>query len=154
LGGKVISKEKALKLIEKTEEEGLVHNVFYNTKEGHFAVCNCCPCCCAVMRGLKEFKAPYIVAGSNFVAVIDQDSCSECGVCAEERCPMDAIEEENNVYKVLSDVCIGCGVCTVTCPTESITLVRRPESEQDQPPENMKEWSIKRSANRGIDLKL
>jgi Fe-S-cluster-containing hydrogenase component 2 len=154
IGGRIISKEEALKVLEKAGEEGLVHNAFYNVKDGHFSVCNCCPCCCAVLRGAKELGAPHIMAKSNFVAWIDQDTCSECGVCAEERCPMDAIVEDDGTYKVLSDVCIGCGVCTVTCPTESITLIQKPETEQDHPPDNMKDWTIKRTSNRGIELKL
>ncbi len=154
LGGKIISKKEALKVIEKSEEEGLVHNVFYNVKQGQFAVCNCCPCCCGVLRGLKEFKAPFLLAKSNLLAFIDQDYCNECGVCAEERCPMDAIIEEGGSYKVQADICIGCGVCTVTCPTEAIKLIQRPVHEQDVPPDNLMDWGLKRAINRGIELKL
>jgi Na+-translocating ferredoxin:NAD+ oxidoreductase RNF subunit RnfB len=147
-GGRVISKEEAIQVLDKAEEEGLVHLAFYNVKEGQAGVCNCCSCCCGVLRGLKEFKAPYIMAKSNFVASIDQETCSACGVCADERCPMDAIAEENGAYTVLPDMCIGCGVCTVTCPTESIAMLKRPESDQNQPPDNMKQWSLARTANR------
>lgn len=150
LGGRRISKEEALEVLKNAEEEGLVHNTFYNTKQGHFAVCNCCPCCCGVFRGVKEFKAPYFLAKSNFIASIDQETCSECGVCAEERCPVEAIAEEDSGYKVQSDVCIGCGVCTVICPTESINLVRKPESEQDVPPKDIADWFAKRAASRGM----
>ena len=88
-----------------------------------------------------------MIAKSNFVAAIDQDECCECGVCADERCPMDAIEEESG-YEVQPDRCIGCGVCTITCPTEAITLISRSESDQEQPADNMKDWSNKRIANR------
>ena len=123
-------------------------------QQGHFAVCNCCPCCCGVLRGVKEFGAPYFLAKSNFVASIDPDTCDECGVCAEERCPVEAIVEENGGYRVQAGICIGCGVCTVTCPTESITLSRRPASEQDLPPADIGEWAVKRAASRGIELKL
>jgi Na+-translocating ferredoxin:NAD+ oxidoreductase subunit B len=148
LGGRIITKEEALKVLDEAAAEGLVHNALYNLKEGHAAICNCCPCCCGMMRGIKEFHAPGTMAKSNFVAVIDPDTCSECGVCAEERCPLEAIIEGNDGYKVLSDVCIGCGVCSITCPTESITLVRKPESEQIEPPDNMMAWAISRTENR------
>jgi electron transport complex protein RnfB len=153
-GGRIISKDEALKVFEDTEKDGLVHSVFYNTKEGHAAVCNCCPCCCGVLRGVKEYNAPFILAKSNFVAQIDQDSCSECGTCADERCPMDAIEEVDGAYRVLPDVCIGCGVCTVTCPTESIKMIDRPESEKTVPPDDFIDWNIKRAESRGIDFKF
>jgi len=154
LGGRIISKEETTKILEKAAEEGLVHNAVYNTKEGHVAICNCCACCCGAIRGVKDFGGANVIAKSNFVALIDRDTCSQCGVCADERCPMNAIAEEDGEYSVLPDVCIGCGVCTVACPTESIALVQKSESEQNQPPDNIIDWSIKRAANRGIELKM
>jgi electron transport complex protein RnfB len=105
------------------------------------------------MRGLKEFKAPHILARSNFLAQIDPESCSSCGLCAEERCPMDAIVEEGDSYRVLSERCIGCGVCTVTCPVEAITMKPRPEEEREEPPATLTEWKTKRASSRGIELK-
>jgi MinD superfamily P-loop ATPase len=95
-----------------------------------------------------------MLAKSNFVATIDQESCEACGVCKDERCPMDAIVEVDDVYSVEDQRCIGCGVCTVTCPTESVTLVNRPESEIEMPPENLFEWGAKRAEKRGIALKV
>jgi Fe-S-cluster-containing hydrogenase component 2 len=151
--GKVVTKEDALGIMKKAEEEGLVHCT-YNVEEGQVFVCNCCSCCCGILRGVKQFKAPYILAKSNFVAAIDQDSCAACGVCADERCPMDAIVETDGSYSVLEERCIGCGVCTPTCPTESIKLGRRPDSQQDQPPSNLIEWNAKRAASRGIEIKI
>jgi Pyruvate/2-oxoacid:ferredoxin oxidoreductase delta subunit len=151
--GKIISKEEALKVMENAEEEGLVHCT-YNVEEGQVFVCNCCPCCCGILRGVRDFKAPYLLAKSNFVAVIDQETCAQCGVCADERCPMVAIVEEDGEYSVLAERCIGCGACVPSCPTESIKLERKPESEQDTPPANLMEWNFQRAAERGIELKI
>ena len=151
--GKVISQEEALKVISDAEEEGLVHCT-YNVEQGQVFVCNCCPCCCGILRSVKEFKAPYILARSNFVALINQESCAACGVCADERCPMEAVVEKNGAYRVLAERCIGCGVCTPTCPTESIKLIRKPESDWDRPPANLIEWNLKRAASRGIEIKI
>ena len=151
--GQIISKKAALKVMEDAEEEGLVHNT-YNVEEGQVFVCNCCPCCCGILRGVKEFNAPHLLAKSNFVAAIDQDTCAQCGVCADERCPMEAIVEEDGEYSVLPERCIGCGVCVPTCPTESITLERKPESEHVPPPTNLMEWNIQRAAERGIEMKI
>jgi electron transport complex protein RnfB len=64
---------------------------------------------------------------------------------------MEAIAEEDGSYRVQPDRCIGCigcGVCTVTCPTEAISMVRKPDAEQDQPPADMKDWAARRTANR------
>jgi len=151
--GKIISKDKALKVLADAEKEGLVHCT-YNVQDGQSFVCNCCPCSCALMRGLKEFKAPHMLAKSNFVAIIDEESCESCGICKEERCPMDAIIEENDVYSVQPERCIGCGVCAVTCPTESIVLTSREVPEQDKPSASLLEWQSVRAATRGIKIKV
>jgi Fe-S-cluster-containing hydrogenase component 2 len=42
---------------------------------------------------------------------------------------VDAITLDDSA-QVDADKCIGCGVCYPTCSTESITLVPRPEEEQ------------------------
>ena len=153
LRGRVISRGDALKLLESSEQEGLVHCT-YNIEDGHIFICNCCPCACVGLRSVKEFNAPHLLAKSNFVASIDAESCSACGVCADERCPMDAIVEEDGAYSVLPERCIGCGVCTADCPTESIRLERKPEAEHDSPPANIVEWNMKRAASRGIEIKV
>lgn len=151
--GRVISQDEALQVMAKAEEEGCVHCT-YNVEEGQVFVCNCCPCCCGILRGVRDFKAPHLLAKSNFYASIDTESCAACGVCADERCPMAAIVEDDGVYTVVTERCIGCGACIPTCPTESISLVRKPESEQDPPPGNLIEWNAKRAANRGIEIKI
>ena len=150
--GRIISKEEALEVLEATEREGLIHCT-YNVQEGQMWVCNCCVCCCGILRAVKEFEAPYALARSNFVALIDQDSCSACGACADERCQMEAIVEEDGTYMVLGERCIGCGVCILTCPTESISMVRRPEEERDVPPADLIHWGINRIAGRAGPLK-
>ena len=83
------------------EEAGLVHVTYNAEREPIMFFCNCCPCCCVVLRALKQFKTPYIIARSNFVAVVEEESCTGCGVCAEERCPMEAIVEQDGTYRVL-----------------------------------------------------
>ena len=130
-------------------EEGLVH-VTYNIENGQIFICNCCTCCCGLLRSVKEFNAPYLLAKSHFTAAIDRESCSACGVCADERCPMNAIVEEDGEYAVLNERCIGCGVCVSSCPTESIKLERKPESEHDKPPANLMDWNLKRAAEHRI----
>jgi len=151
--GKIISKEQALAVLDKAEEEGLVH-MTYNLKGDSFFLCNCCSCCCLALKAVKDFNFPHMLAKSHYVAAIDQETCAACGTCANERCPMDAIAEDNGGYKVQPERCIGCGVCTNTCPTESMSLVHRPESEREQPAENIFDWYMKRAQSRGVPLKV
>jgi electron transport complex protein RnfB len=145
--GRVIDKQEALRILDETEREGLVHAT-YNVQQDPMFVCNCCSCCCGFIRSIKEFQVPYVLTRSNFMAAIDGESCSACGVCADERCPMGAIEATNGTYSVAADRCIGCGVCAPACPTESIRLVRRPADQQSLPPKNVIHWAVERSSAR------
>jgi len=148
LDGDIITKEEALKIIDQAEKEGLVHTT-YNVKEaiGGF-LCSCCSCCCGLLRGLKEFHSPYTLAKSSYLAAINRESCLVCGLCKDERCPMDAIIEEDDGYRVLENRCIGCGVCVITCPSESITLVQRPELQRDEIAEDLIDWGKRRLIDR------
>ncbi len=132
--GKVISKEEAYKLLEECEENGLVH-LTGNTQNDRFYICNCCKCCCGVLRGINELGIPARdVINSHYYAVIDADECNFCGVCADERCQVGAIDEKDDSYEISAEKCIGCGLCITTCPEEAIQLKRRPESEIVHPP--------------------
>lgn len=148
-GGRIISKEEALRVLDEAEREGLVHAT-YNVRDQQMFVCNCCSCCCGFLRSVKEFHAPYVLTRSNFVASIDEVRCDGCGICAEQRCPMDALElpPGGAPYWVREERCIGCGVCTVTCPNEAIHLVRRPQADQNTPPKNILTWAFSRLAAR------
>jgi Pyruvate/2-oxoacid:ferredoxin oxidoreductase delta subunit len=149
--GRLISQDEALRLLDATEQEGLVHAT-YNVREQPMFVCNCCSCCCGFLRGLQEFGAPHMIARSNFVAAIDQDTCNDCAACASPRCPMDAIVQEPGRYAVSADRCIGCGVCAVVCPSDSIRLTRRPDAEQAVPPRDIVHWSVERASSRSGPL--
>ena len=151
--GKIITKAQAMEINDAAEKEGLIHQS-HNVKSGLKAICNCCSCCCGLLRGAKEFGAPHMMLRSNYVAQIDLETCTLCGICAEERCQMGAIIERNGEFSVLTDQCIGCGVCSTTCPSESISMELRPETERTEPAEDRAEWSLKRAASRGILRKI
>lgn len=147
--GRSVTRDEALELLEKCEEEGLVHNT-YNVQGQPFFVCNCCSCCCGLLRALNEHGAPHMIARSNYVAEIDADECIVCGVCGDgERCPVSAIVEvEDDVFRVDAMRCLGCGVCATGCEFDAIRLVERPESERRTPPESIIKWSIERTDHR------
>lgn len=54
------------------------------------------------------------------VAMIDQEKCSQCGLCIE-KCRFDAIRFDGK-YEVDPFGCEGCGVCEAICPSLAITL--------------------------------
>jgi NAD-dependent dihydropyrimidine dehydrogenase PreA subunit len=150
--GKVITREEAYKLLAECEENGLVH-MTGNTQSDRFYICNCCKCCCGVLRGINELGIPATsVVNSHYYAEIEADECNSCGVCAEERCQVGAIDETDEAFEVVRDKCIGCGLCVTTCPTEAIQMKRRPASEIVDPPLDQEQWFKERGAARGVDF--
>src|SRR5665647_3965984 len=48
-----IDQQQALQVLDLAEESGLVHTC--NNSQDEFAVlCNCCSCCCTILRGLPD----------------------------------------------------------------------------------------------------
>jgi Fe-S-cluster-containing hydrogenase component 2 len=149
--GRAITKEEAKELLKKAEEAGLVH-MTNNFQNGRFFICNCCGCCCGVLRSINEYGIPASsVVNSHFYAEIDPDACTACGVCADERCQVNAIEEGEEAYMVIQKQCIGCGLCVSTCPADAIQLVKKPDEEILIPPADEQGWFDDRARIRGID---
>ncbi len=72
---RAITKEEALKILGEAEDAGLVHSPG-NYQDGNHYICNCCTCCCGVLRSISEFSVPSAVASSDFMAVVDADLCA------------------------------------------------------------------------------
>lgn len=142
-----ITQEEALKVLDQTEEIGLVHTVS-NVAKGVFYVCNCCGCCCAFLRGITQFGIEHSVARANYYAVVDPEQCNGCGIC-EDRCQVKACSIAD-VATIDLTKCIGCGLCVTRCPTEAVRLNLRPDAEIIHPSENYKAWEQQRLRNRGL----
>ncbi|MBW1944844.1 MAG: 4Fe-4S binding protein, partial [Deltaproteobacteria bacterium] len=150
--GHTISKEEAYEVLQKSEEEALVH-LTWNVESGHYFICNCCGCCCGVLEGINRLGIPASkVLNSYYYAEIDPDECTLCGVCADERCQVNAIEESDGVNQVIQERCIGCGLCISTCPSEAIRLVRKQPEELVPPPKDEMAWFDERARQRGVDI--
>jgi MinD superfamily P-loop ATPase len=54
---------------------------------------------------------------SGYIASIDQQKCTQCGLC-EEQCRFDAIEN----FEVDAVACEGCAFCSHICPVKAITM--------------------------------
>ncbi len=144
-----ISQAEALAFLDKAEEIGLVHTVS-NVMEGFGYICNCCGCCCAILRGINDWGIKNSVAHANYYSVINPDECQGCGTC-RERCQVHAIYEQNGVSVVNLEQCIGCGLCVTGCPNDAAKLQRKPESEITHPPIDFATWEDERLRNRSID---
>ncbi len=63
-----------------------------------------------------------------YVAQIDPDSCTACGVC-QKICIYDVPYKDGAVYKIEGQECVGCGLCVKLCPVKAIKLVSWRENE-------------------------
>jgi ferredoxin len=141
-----LTRAEALALLDMTEEAGLVHTVS-NVAAGVGYVCNCCGCCCGILRGITEWGIDGSVAAANYVAVIDPTLCADCGTCIE-RCQVAAIVEGEGYAVVEPARCIGCGLCVSGCPNEVAHLERKPDAQIIHPPSSFAEWERQRQAAR------
>ena len=143
-----ISKEEALAILDKTEKIGLVHTT-RNVAQGIFYICNCCGCCCGILRGINDFGIEKSVAAANYFSVIDPEKCTGCGTCIK-RCQMHAITSENEISVVNRAKCIGCGLCVTGCKANVARLEIKPERERIEPPKDYSTWEHDRLVNRGL----
>ncbi|MHA1476643.1 MAG: DUF362 domain-containing protein [Promethearchaeota archaeon] len=126
-----ITKEEALKILEKAEEDGLVLQP--GNSQRPMSICTCCGCCCGVLTSQKQLPELSHFFATNFYAEVDPDLCIGCGIC-EDRCNLDAINIEDNIAQVDKGRCIGCGVCVPTCDSEAMKLFKK--EEETLPPRN------------------
>ncbi len=148
-GEGAVSREEALAVLDRAESAGLVHSVS-NVRKGVWYVCNCCGCCCAILRGITEHGIENSVARANYYAVVDTETCSGCGVCLD-RCQVGAVTFANGKASADRGRCIGCGLCVSGCPAEAVRLERLPEAEIVHPPHDFATWERERSRNREVE---
>ncbi|MGQ9600895.1 MAG: 4Fe-4S binding protein [Anaerolineae bacterium] len=145
---RAISKEEALQILREAEEAGLVHSPG-NYRDGNYYICNCCTCCCAVLRSVAEFSLPTAIAKSDFVNRVEESLCVGCGECLE-RCHFGALAVRDNICVVDTGRCVGCGLCAMACSTGALHLERRPPGEVPPPPADYQEWMAQRARTRGL----
>lgn len=122
--GKRITKEECKSILETCAGLGCVPNT-NNFVEGIQFICNCCSCCCVFLRQIKEVGNLNLLSSSNFISVVDEETCTGCGDCVD-RCPVNAMSLKNDeVASVNAEISIGCGNCVPICPTESLAMERR-----------------------------
>ena len=53
------------------------------------------------------------------MAFLINEDCISCGAC-ENECPVSAISQGDERFKIDPEVCIDCGACESTCPVGAI----------------------------------
>ena len=86
-----ITREEAMEIILRAEENGLMHDIPNIEEAGDSAaICNCCSCACFGLRAGMMFGARDAIR-SNYVAVVDEAKCVACAQCVEV-CPGNALK--------------------------------------------------------------
>lgn len=131
--GEAITNEEALEILEEAKAAGLAQTGD-NVREGITYMCNCCGCCCGMMRAVKQYSIYDGIVPSNWLATVDHARCRGCAKCAKA-CPAGAIEvvptEGKGLRKNWSvidpDRCLGCGVCGDVCRWDAHGMQPRQE---------------------------
>ena len=116
-----ITLEEAEKVLDAADREGLVHLSLYRPDHKLYALCSCCSCCCHDLQLLMKHGRTHLVAQGEYLAVNDDDACTNCGACVD-RCVFGARVMEGYVLKYDPDKCYGCGLCLSVCPVNAISL--------------------------------
>ena len=112
--GREITREEAFEIIQRAEENGLMHQIPNIDGSGKtHAICNCCGCSCLSLRSGTMYKNVDMVR-SNYVSKVDKEKCVACGQCVEN-CPMNAMQ-------------LGQKLCSNNAITENITTTYTPRN--------------------------
>ena len=89
--GRRITKEEALQICQRAEENGYVHQVTnIDGQDKIFGLCNCDLGVCFALRTSQYFNTPNMSA-SSYRAHVEKEKCVACGKCVEV-CPAGAVK--------------------------------------------------------------
>lgn len=90
-GGRYITREEALEILRRGEENGFVHQITnIDGADKIFAICNCNVNVCYALRTSQLFNTPNM-SRSAYVAHVDTENCVACARCVEH-CPAGALK--------------------------------------------------------------
>jgi len=124
----VMSKEEALKIMQKFDEEGLMHSVWTGNTPFVIGICNCDADCGAYRGYIKDRGLPNFFR-AEYICQVDFDQCNGCKECMRQ-CQFAAMfySSSNGKVSIAPERCFGCGVCRAACLQNAISLIPRVES--------------------------
>jgi len=125
----LISKEQLLVKLRQFDEVGLIHVILGCCGiEGYgINICNCHKSVCFILLAYlgRDFKRGLVPGPS--IAICNPELCKgviNCGNCLT-RCVFHARVERNGRSSVLSERCMGCGLCNTTCESGATRMIPR-----------------------------
>jgi len=89
--GEYITKDEALEIFKKAEDNGFVHQITnIDGEQKIFGICNCNVNVCNALRTSQLFNTPNL-SRSAYVASVESEKCVACGRCVEN-CPAGAVK--------------------------------------------------------------
>ncbi len=73
-------------------------------------------------KHVKYLEETQRSVGGPYVAKINEEKCTRCGICADQFCT--ALYRQDGHVKVKQDKCAGCGACMTSCRFDAISLVK------------------------------
>lgn len=151
--GRQIDTQEGLDIIERTSSLGLMH-IGDNVKNNLGFICNCCHCCCGILRAYHDHGIFNVAVASSFEMRVDSEKCVGCGKCVP-KCQLRAIrlEAANGGDKprrkavIDHELCLGCGICYRACNKQALQLHKR--DKRVMTPENSLEKMIMMAIERG-----
>ncbi len=128
---RLITVSEGMKLLEQAKEHGLAQTGD-NVKRDLTYMCNCCGCCCGMMKAIRRFDIKNAIMTSNWLMQIEPSKCKGCGKCTK-LCPIGAITlhiiEREGKKRGLAEcdetLCLGCGVCYSGCKSGAVKMKSR-----------------------------
>ncbi len=126
-----VTKSEAMKILEGAKRAGMAQTGD-NVQRNMTYICNCCGCCCGMIRAIKRFDIKNAIVTSNWIMTADLSQCNGCGACVKA-CPVGAMKKaEKRVagkrkrWVVIDEsLCLGCGVCRTACKFDSLRMRSR-----------------------------
>jgi ferredoxin len=132
---RAIDRQECHDLLQQAYEHDLVQ-FGENVRERVNFICNCCGCCCEAMIAARRFAILNPVHTTNFIPVVDEETCNGCGKCVNV-CPVEAMtlvsankpdKPRMKMARLNDELCLGCGVCIRSCKKkQSLSLDSRPK---------------------------
>ena len=122
--GRPISKEDALEALENGVRHGLVNVAYVRDRGKADVICTCCECCCDSLGAMIRFGYSDQVLESRMIAVLDEESCTDCGLCVDA-CHFKARSMVDGRLVFDEGACAGCGLCVHVCEFDAIVMVER-----------------------------
>ncbi len=86
-----------------------------NVQSGHMYICNCCKCCCGVLRSINEFGIPAsLVMDSCTMPRLTLRHARAAAIQKKAACQVGAIEELQDSYRVVEEPVHWLGICIKT----------------------------------------